>query len=460
MSKARLTRQEVGWLLAQEARGAASALRQGVSQLAVPEAPLRNEQGAPLVSTLNALDEAIALWAELDPATGTRGRRGRIDVAALLVEIAPHARIAIAPGEGTEVFGDETDLRRLLHVLVSRGARGGGDATVGDIDVRRHGDWIHVGVDLGPDLSASEDIERRWLSRMAMRFGGRVELVSSTETLILPADATSEHVEVEHLRRELQEAQELGESYARELARVFTDMQTAPRYPSSVPPRAQPAPLDLMTAMSAILVRSLKPLLVRARRVSAAGDTPASELATCLSDLADAGLALMVDLEAAAALPEDEPARSVDVQTGVDAAVRANAARASERGVSIDVRSPALSACVQPARLELLIRGLVAHAVLATPRGGRVIVEVDRDPRGVRIAVSDGGPPVPASAGPLVLAQHVDPMTFGRPGGAGLLIGRVVAEGLGGEIAIDESPEGATRVTAHIPASDAPAGTP
>src|SRR5215207_2506573 len=89
VSQERLTRHEISWLLAQEARGAARALREGVSQLrqgpAGPEPLIRNapsEAPPPVESTLDALDDAISMLSDLN--TGARGarvqaRRGRID---------------------------------------------------------------------------------------------------------------------------------------------------------------------------------------------------------------------------------------------------------------------------------------------------------------------------------------------------------------------------------------------
>src|SRR3954471_3053537 len=139
VSQERLTRHEISWLLAQEARGAARALREGVSQLR--QGPAGSEprivnmpSEAPAVeTTLDALDDAISMLSELN--TGARGatkaRRGRIDLAALLMDLSPNTRLAIEPGAGTEVFGDEQDLRRMLNMLVTQaGSTQGGAAEV------------------------------------------------------------------------------------------------------------------------------------------------------------------------------------------------------------------------------------------------------------------------------------------------------------------------------------------
>ena len=49
-------------------------------------------------------------------------RRGRrVDLAAVIWEGSREARCPIEPGGGTEVFGDEGELRRMLHLLVGHG---------------------------------------------------------------------------------------------------------------------------------------------------------------------------------------------------------------------------------------------------------------------------------------------------------------------------------------------------
>ena len=159
---------------------------------------------------------------------GIRGRRGRIDLASLLWELAPEARVSLEPGSGTEVFGDESELRRMLNVLVGPGSRGGSS-----INVRREGDEVQVAVTLGPDSSATSESERAWLSRMAIRYGGRYELVGGGELLALPAEGVADRDEKEALRKELDEARRQGEAYARELAAVLGDDAVSP---ASFPP--------------------------------------------------------------------------------------------------------------------------------------------------------------------------------------------------------------------------------
>jgi hypothetical protein len=134
-----------------------------------------------------------------------------------LYEIAPHCRIAIEPGSGTEVVGHENDLRRALQLMLLQEPAEGSHPSSHSAEIKRDGEWIRVSIDLGPDINVVNETERRWLHRVAIRHGGRFELKGSAQCLLLPADSTGQ-AEVEALQRELEQAQLLGETYARELA--------------------------------------------------------------------------------------------------------------------------------------------------------------------------------------------------------------------------------------------------
>ncbi len=175
-------------------------------------APPPSQPGLGVEASLAALDDVMQMLSSLHakPAAG-RGRRGRIDVASLIWEVAPEARVAIEPGSGTEVFCDEGEIRRMLHVLLGHGSGLGSSVTI-----KRDGDEVRVAVALGPDSSATAETERAWLSRMAVRYGGRYELeVGASESLTLPAGDAAARDERDALRKELDEARKQGGSRAR-----------------------------------------------------------------------------------------------------------------------------------------------------------------------------------------------------------------------------------------------------
>lgn len=450
MSQERLTRQELSWLLAQEARGAARALREGVQQLTGPApGPAIEIKTAPAVETnLDTLDEAIARLGELQMGSRTAARRGRIDIGALVCEVVPNARIAMDTGSGTEVFGEEQELRRMIHLLVSQTNSSPMDSESArpDVEIKRDGEWVKISVELGPDSSATAELERRWLSRMATRHGGRLELEGGTETLFLPADRATD--EMAELRRELEQAQQLGEAYARELAAAFAESSNLPSEPkaASVPPPPGADRLELLVSTANALTRMMRAWLDQAR--GDVGDVAhalgaESELAERLTRRVSSAQELFVELERLSSSPLGESPRSVDLAQELRELLGQAEARAARHGVELQAELPAsLETSVRVATFSLIARGLIDHAIAATPRDGRVTVRLTQNASGFRLAVEDGGPVVPAGARPDVLRRRSDPTALGRPEGLSLLIADVAAPLLGAKLSLGETPTG------------------
>ncbi|MCH2109816.1 MAG: hypothetical protein MK135_10825, partial [Polyangiaceae bacterium] len=223
VTKDGLTRQEIGWLLAQEAKGAAQVLRKGIEvkvrESQAPPSPESTHQEipslAPELDSLSALDDAVQLLGDFHESPPLPHHRGRVDLAALLVELWPDASLSFTPGEGTEVYGDSQEIRRLIELVVS--GAGGGQVGAG-ISIGRELDMVRVTAELGPDAAAPSNLEKRWLSRLAGRLGGQLEATGAHRVIRLPADGAAQQRELDALREELSQAQELGEAYARELA--------------------------------------------------------------------------------------------------------------------------------------------------------------------------------------------------------------------------------------------------
>jgi signal transduction histidine kinase len=477
VSKGKLTRQELGWLLTQEAQGAAERLRTGVS--ALTQAPPPSTSGAALPSdtagvdaTLAALDDAMKMLSSLHARpVSVRGRRGRIDLASLLWEVAPEARVSIEPGSGTEVFGDEAELRRMLHVILGHGS-GTGSA----VSIRRDGDEVVVAVVMGPDTSPTADTERAWLSRMAVRYGGRYELEGGTEVLALPAEGVEARDDVAKLRRELEEARKQGEAYARELAAVWAS-NDEPVSSSSYPPPITPGAdrHAVVTRLAGGIAATLRTILSPIGRDLADLRTPAAPRRSS------------PDVEAAARAESDEkieairrkllgvqefvaelswvgegevgePLRAVDLAEVVRAQARVLESRAARGGVVVRVNtvpeeSPTVIARVAPRAIAILTRELLSHAIAASTPGSTVtaMVHAPTEVVGARLVVDDSGTSLPGAARKALLALEVEPGTFGRPSGVALFISAEIALAQGALLDIGDAPAGGVRVSVTLP---------
>jgi two-component system OmpR family sensor kinase len=480
VSKGRLTRQELGWLLTQEAQGAAERLRTGVATLTgPPRAPdVRVAPDAAVVDeTLSALDDTMKMLSSLHAQpTGIRGRRGRIDIASLLWEVAPEARVSIEPGSGTEVFGDEAELRRMFHVML-----GHGSGTGSTVAIRREADEVVVRVALGPDSSATADTERAWLSRMAIRYGGRYELEGSTEALALPAEGVESRDDLARLRKELEEAKRQGETYARELAAVWTagDEAHSSAHLSSSPPEGgrygaltrlaggvaatlrgmlSPVGRELTELRASLSPRKSSPDLEAVARLGL--DERLEEIRRKLLIVQD----FVADLAAVGDSNAGEGPRSLDLASVVKSELKALEARTARAGIDVRLRivaaAPAeeVAAALAPSEASLLVRELVLHAIAASPRGSSVFVTLlaPTVELGARIVVDDSGTILPAAARDALLALEVEPGTFGRPSTIALFVAAEIALAQGALVEITDAPViegrgGGVRVSVTFP---------
>jgi hypothetical protein len=463
VSKGRLTRQELGWLLTQEAQGAAERLRKGVSALtqAPPPPGAGGVDASGVDATLSALDEAMRMLSSLHPQPASaRGRRGRIDLASLLWEVAPDALVSMEPGGGTEVSGDEGELRRMLHVMLGHGSGIGSN-----VSIRRDGDEVVLAVVLGPDSSATADAERAWLSRMAIRYGGRYELEASTAVLALPAEGVEARDDVARLRKELDEARKQGEAYARELAAVWPAGEEGAPSSSYPPPEGSSAVerhgvvTRLSGAIAATLRGVLSPLsrdvgelrsLVAPRKGADldGGARPGVEDAVeAVARKLQAAQEFAAELGAVGETDPHEPRRATDLAAVVGDEVQAFGARAARAGVDLRVNvvppgGPAI-ARVAPRAGAVLVHQLLSHAVAASRRGTAVLVTVSAPDGqlGARIVVDDAGTRLPASGRRTLLSLEVEPGTFGRPSGVALFLAAEIAAAQGALLDVGDAPD-------------------
>jgi signal transduction histidine kinase len=423
---------------------------------------LPDEQGTVAVeTTLNQLEEAVGMLSSLHghPAT-PRGRRGKIDIAALLWEVAPEARVQIEMGEGTTVFGDEAELRRMMLLLIGQAGDPANAKGTSEVSVRRDKDEVKVSVSLGPDQPATFETERAWLSRMAIRYGGRLELDGSMQTLVLPADVDMKAQELENLKRELKAAQEQGEAYARELAAVFAT--GAGTKASSVPPKS--ASIEPVSSEGlAVLVAGVRGLVSELRGIFSAitrdllplrdrGGDVGERIASSMRHVTAAS-ETMADLARLGACPIGELPRHVDIAEALRDVVRDDLGRAARHDVKVTFTAPPGAYEVAPiGALSTLLHALLDHAISASPPGSEVLVTLgEHAGGGYEVNFDDAGPPLPEAARAGVLSRDFEVLAAGRPTGISLIAATAIAAHVRMPLEIDDAPNGGARVRLIVP---------
>lgn len=507
MSGERLTRTELSWLLTQEAKAAAEKLRKGVglttpppSSGAIPPPPgsstsghssvpapshsistfpttpapppaatlgpvavtFANEDTGGVEGVLNRLDETMNVLASLY-GNQPKGRRGRIDVAALLWEIAPEARVQIEMGNGLDVIGDEQELRRMLHVLMALGGDPAAQGAVA-VSVKREDDDIRVAVELGPDKSQSFDAETQWLSRMATRYGGNFFLEGNCHTLVLRA--SEEQREVEELRKELAAAQAQGEAYARELAAVMSSRSEPPppMFPpqggsSSAPPNDGLGQLvgmarSLVTDVRGILAaigRDMAPLRERGRWGE--HDAEIAEVAASVGRHVTAASEVVSDLARLAGCPLFELPAPCGVLDLLRDVVKAEQLRATRHGVQISLDAPASSTddVLPVGSVHILFQELLDSAISVSPADTKVHVTLTESAAGLVVTFDDSGPSLSTKAKSGALSRDFDALVQERAAALPLIAAFAIASHLRATVALEDSPRGGARVRVTFP---------
>ncbi|MFO0611299.1 MAG: sensor histidine kinase [Polyangiaceae bacterium] len=481
MSGERLTRTELSWLLTQEARSAAEKLRRGVGLTipppeSTPVPPPAGAPGEPVVTSLedtgvetmlNRLDETMSMLASLHGQSPSRGRRGKIDVAGLVWELAPEARVQIEMGKGLVVFGDEAELRRMLHVLMAQGGELGAPSA-GQVSIRREGEEIKIAAELGPDKSKSFEPEIQWLSRMAIRFGGRLALEGDQQTLILPAN--DEHREVETLRRELAAAQAQGEAYARELAAVMGKSDGPPSHRSSLSQAPGGEAIGVLVATSRAVLGDIRGILAAIGRDVAPlrdrtrwGDRgdEVNEIGASVGRHVTAASEVISDLAKLANCPILDLPGPVSIAAIARAAVNAEKARAARHDVTVEVDAPSEPADGAGADahtdvwnggvVQVLLNELVSSAINASNPGTTVRVTVEEHATGVGVVVDDTGPPLSHKAKVSIPSRDFEALSQERNSPLPLIVSATIAAFIHAPLSIEDGPNGGTRVRVTFP---------
>ncbi|WP_051341048.1 sensor histidine kinase [Azospirillum halopraeferens] len=157
--------------------------------------------------------------------------------------------------------------------------------------------------------------------------------------------------------------------------------------------------------------------------------------------------------------------RPVDAGDLVRRNVAMNTILAQGRDVAIDCRIadalPPVS--IDPPRIEQVMNNLLSNAAKHSPSGGRITVTVDAAGAGVRIAVADQGPGIPAAELEGLFHPFARTSVKALAGdssvGLGLFICRSIVEAHGGTIAVDSAPGRGSTFTIDLPAAGPPGGT-
>ncbi len=103
-----------------------------------------------------------------------------------------------------------------------------------------------------------------------------------------------------------------------------------------------------------------------------------------------------------------------------------------------------------PGPVELAVGNLVRNAIEASPPASRVTVSVDGDPQWGEVRVSDRGPGLPEDLGDKVFEPFFTTKNERGGTGLGLAITRDMISQLGGEVALENAPDGGAVATIKL----------
>ena len=140
----------------------------------------------------------------------------------------------------------------------------------------------------------------------------------------------------------------------------------------------------------------------------------------------------------------EAPRRPVDLAQLTNELARDLGPMARQRGIKLHIEvAPGAQLVSHENGLYVLLRNLLDNALRYTPEGGEVRLDIRRDDDGWRLEVADTGPGIPLRERERVFERFVRLAGQKTQGsGLGLSIVRELAERLGAELALKESPLG------------------
>jgi signal transduction histidine kinase len=149
--------------------------------------------------------------------------------------------------------------------------------------------------------------------------------------------------------------------------------------------------------------------------------------------------------------------RPDDIRSTVEQAVEQAETAAKRRGVGVATHLPEHPLRIRhdPVRVGQVVTNLVGNAIKFTPRGGKVEVDVEPVPDGVRIVVSDTGVGIDAAELPRIFERFYRGTQAsearGSGSGLGLAIVRSIVEMHGGTVSVESRVKHGSTFTVVLP---------
>lgn len=161
---------------------------------------------------------------------------------------------------------------------------------------------------------------------------------------------------------------------------------------------------------------------------------------------------LVEDLLTISRLGEGAVVLSLEPAEGRDLVAEAARASGTAGRVRLELTSADRPVACDVDAVIRILTNLLDNAAKYSPAGTRIVVSVSRDDSFVRFAVRDSGRGVPPADRDAIFERFRRVDGSGKPGaGLGLYISRGLARAHGGELTVDDAPEGGARFTLSLP---------